>query len=152
MECEINWDAVSALATAFAALVALSLGVLPPIFRCLSERKLARKRTLNRMKTVQLVVKNYRLYNPQSVVQKEVTQYQYDTSNVKSMSINIDLYQEANLINELSDNLSGKVKSKVSETLDLLVKVSSGFPVDAEDWDRLETLIGQSIQRLESKF
>lgn len=152
MEYQINWDAVSALSTAFAALVALSLSVLPPMLMRLSKRKLARKRTLNRMKTVQLVVRNYRLYNPQRVVQNGITQYQYDISNVKSMSINIDLYQEANLINELSDNLSGQVKSKVGETLDLLVEVSSGFPVNADDWDQLERLIGQSIQQLESKF
>jgi len=152
VEWTINWNALSAISTAIAALVALGLGIFPSIIRSRIERELAVERTYNRMKTVQLVVKKYRYYNVQKIVQDGFTQYQYDTSNAKSIAINIDLYQEANKLHELAEKLDGKVKSKVTTTLDLLVGISSGFPFHKEDWDRLETLIDESINQLKAKM
>ena len=152
MECTINWSAISAISTAFAALIALGLGVFPPITKRRSERKLAIERTYNRIKTVQLVVKKYRYYNVQKIIQDDFTQYQYDINNVKSITINIDLYKEASKLHELAEKLDGTVKFKITTTLDLLVGISSGFPFHEEDWDRLETLIEESVSMLKAKI
>lgn len=152
MDSNFNWDAISAISTAFAALVALGLGAIPPFLSRSKERKLATQRTYNRLKTVQLIVKKYRYYNVQEVIQDGYTQYQYDTNNVKGMTININLYEEANQLNELSENLGSGAKSKVKLAVDLLVGISSGFPFPQEDWDRLEALIKQSIEELEQQL
>ncbi|MDE1358926.1 hypothetical protein L9W73_16715 [Vibrio aestuarianus] len=152
MGIDTNWDALSAISTACAAVIALGLGVLPPIFRSISERRLATKRAHDRLKTVQLVIKKYRFYNVQSIKQDGFTQYQYDTSNIKAMTVNIDLYNEAMCLNALSEDLSGEVKVTVTETLDLLVAISSGFPFHSEEWDRLEVLIEQSLNILKNRL
>ncbi|MFC1234401.1 hypothetical protein [Vibrio sp. F74] len=152
MEIETNWNAISSISTALAALIALGLGAFPPIFRRISERKLVTKRSYDRLKTVQLVVKKYRYYNVQTITQDGFTQYQYDVKNIKSMSINIDLYKEAMYLNDLSEKLGSSVKPKVTETLDLLVAISSGFPFHTEEWDRLDSLLTQSITILEKNL
>ncbi|ANW23178.1 hypothetical protein BA953_02600 [Vibrio coralliilyticus] len=152
MDSNFNWDAISAISTAFAALVALALGAIPPLLSRFKERRLATERTYNRLKTVQLVVKKYRYYNVQEVIQDGYTQYQYDTNNAKGMTININLYEEANQLNELSENLGSGAKSEVKRAVDLLIRISSGFPFHQEDWDRLEALIKQSIEELEQQL
>ena len=152
MDIETNWDALSAISTFIAAIIALGLALIPPIIRQSSERKLATNRCLNRFKTVQLVVKKYRYYNVQKIVQDGFVQFQYDVNNAKSMTINIDLYQEATNLNLLSESLGTNTRPIVSETVDLLIGISSGFPFHKEDWDRLEVSICNSISVLENEL
>ncbi|MEZ8305827.1 hypothetical protein AB6D10_19250 [Vibrio splendidus] len=68
------------------------------------------------------------------------------------MTVNIDLYNEAMCLNALSEGLSGEAKATITETLDLLVAISSGFPFNFEEWERLEVLIDQSLNTLKNKL
>jgi hypothetical protein len=131
---------------------ALFLGVIPDILRGISERGIAIRRCHTLLFTIQMVVKKYRFYKPQKLIQDNITQYQYHVSNVQEMCINIDLYQEAKNLNLLSENLKSKIQIVVTETVDLLVAISSGFPFDEKDWDRLESLISKSIETLEKEL
>ena len=142
----------SAIGTFLAVIVALGLGVFPPMLKRKHEQKLATKRSYELLKTIKLVLKKYQFYNTQKIVQNGVTQYQYDVNNVKSMTINIDLYQEARNLNRLAENLNNNIKVEISDTLDLLVSISSGFPFDKTEWDRLQVLINNSIVALESNL
>ncbi|MFT5807160.1 MAG: hypothetical protein ACI9LG_001451 [Moritella dasanensis] len=104
------------------------------------------------MVLIQVVVKKYRFYNVQQVIQDGFIQYQYDVNNVKDMTINIDLYLEAQNLSQLSESLCSNTKLVVTDTADLLVAISSGFPFHEQEWNRLEALITNSISVLDKKL
>ena len=149
MDLQTKLSIVNALSTFLAVVVALVLGVFPSVLRKVRERRLAIKRSHKLLSTIKMVVKNYRFYNPQQVIQDGITQYQYDVSNIKGMSINIDLYQEVQNLNLLAENLPLNHKLVVTETIDLLVAISSGFPFSESEWNHLEELISKSLESLE---
>ncbi|KZM43032.1 hypothetical protein OA92_09655 [Marinomonas sp. SBI22] len=149
MDLQTKLSIVNALSTFLAVVVALVLGVSPSVLRKVRERRLAIKRSHKLLSTIKMVVKNYRFYNPQKVIQDGVTQYQYDVSNIKGMSINIDLYQEVQNLNLLAENLPLNHKLVVTETIDLLVAITSGFPFSESEWNHLEELISKSLESLE---
>jgi hypothetical protein len=148
MDLSTKLDIVSTISTTVAVLVALGLGVIPGFIRQKRERKLATDRSHNVLKLLKILIKEYRLYNPEQVIQNGVTQYQYNIANLKGMAVNIDLQNEIqNLIN-YTEHLNHKTKESMIVTIDLLSKISSGFPYDKSEWDLLEERISESLSLL----
>ena len=139
---------VSTGATVMAVIVALVLGIIPNLIEKRKNRKLAKQRSYSLLKLLQKLVKDYRFYNPQKIIQDEKTQYQYDISNIQKMTINVNLYEDTRYLNRLAEDLKFETKTIVLDTTDLLLKIASGYPYDSDTWDKLEKKIVSTLETL----
>ena len=148
MDTDTIISIVSSVATVMAVIVALALGIIPNLIEKRKNRKLAEQRSYSLLKLLQKLVKDYKFYNPQKIIQDEKTQYQYDISNIQKMTINVNLYEETRYLNRLAEDLKFETKTIVLDTTDLLLKIASGYPYDSDTWDKLEKKIVSTLETL----
>ncbi|OCH04161.1 hypothetical protein [Aliivibrio fischeri] len=153
MSLDVKLDLISTIATCLAVIVALGLGVVPGLLRRRNDKYLAMIHCDTSLKVIQLVINNYRKYNPITIypTDSDEKQFQYDIDNVQGMKININLYQEVQNLNRCSLGLDSHLNKSIAELIDLTLIISSGFPVNVQEWDRLEALLSKARNDIQAK-
>lgn len=133
------WEILSSVGTLAAVVVALSLSILPSIFRIIQDKNNATKKLIHIYRIVYDFFDEYRFfYTSHTIISKKVYR-KYEPDKIR---IQLNIYK---IIEPLLDDINKsnyKYKDQLLDIYYLSLKVFSGWDVAIIDWYKLESRIG----------
>src|SRR5208337_3496874 len=135
-----------------AVVLALGIAILPAIWRRHKSRLISEKHTYLCIHIVKQAVERYRYHNN---TRYDITgdgkfHFAYSLKELP-ISVDVDLGKEIDNLVSAIDSLRRKNQVQVWKILRLLKLIISGFPVEEQQWNRLQGLLEEAFKAFQEK-
>ena len=151
--CADLTNLLTAAGTIAAVVVALGIAVVPAMWRRHKGRLISEKHAYLCIHIIKQAVEKYRFHN---ITRYDITgdgkfHFAYSLKELP-IGVDIDLGREIDNLLSAIDSLRSKNQVQVWKILRLLKLIISGFPVEEEQWNRLQGLLEDAFKSLQQKW
>jgi hypothetical protein len=145
-------DLLTAVGTIAAVVVALGIAIVPAMWRRHKTRLISEKHSYLCINIVNQAIEKYRYHN---ITRYDITgdgkfHFAYSLKELP-ISVDVDLGREIDNLVSAIDSLSRKNQVQVWKILRLLKLIISGFPVEEEQWNKLQGLLEEAFKAFQEK-